>query len=67
MAALMDCIRAGILTIAILATVAGGTMTIAYWQVDAAQSEARTWIRAGAEGCRLVPVSQANGAEPCQS
>jgi hypothetical protein len=66
MSALIDCIRAGILTIAIVAAVAIGTLGIAFWQADAAQSEAQTWIRAGAMGCRLVPVSQATGAEPCQ-
>jgi hypothetical protein len=67
MAALIDYVRAGVLTIAILGTVAAGTVGIAFWQADAAQPEARAWVRDGAEGCRLVPVSQAIGAEPCQS
>ncbi len=67
MAALIDYVRAGILTFAILGSVAAGTMTIAFWQADAAQSEARIWIRDGGQGCRHVPVSQAIGAEPCQS
>jgi fluoride ion exporter CrcB/FEX len=66
MAALIDCIRAGILTIAILGTVAIGMFGVVFWQADA-QSEARIWIRAGAVGCRLVTVSQGIGAEPCQS
>jgi hypothetical protein len=67
MSALIEYVRAGILTIAILGTVAAGTMTIAFWQADAAQSEARVWIRDGAQSCRHVPISQALGAEPCQS
>jgi hypothetical protein len=67
MSALIDCMRAGVLTVAIVATVALGTLGIAFWQADAAQSEAQTWIRGGAAGCRLVPVSQAINAEPCQS
>jgi hypothetical protein len=67
MAALIDCVRAGILTIAILGTVAGGTLSIAFWHANAGQPEPRMWVRVGTEGCRLVPVSQATGAEPCQS
>jgi hypothetical protein len=67
MAALIDRIRAGILTIAILCTVAIGMLGAVFWQADGARSEARIWIRAGAAGCRLVPVSQGIGAEPCQS
>jgi hypothetical protein len=66
MAALSDCIRAGVLTIAILATVALGTVGIVFWHAGAAQAEGRIWIR-GDVGCRLVPASQAIGAEPCQS
>jgi hypothetical protein len=67
MAALFDCVRAGILTIAILGTAAGGTLGIAFWHANAAKPEPRMWVRAGAEGCRLVPISQATGAQPCQS
>jgi hypothetical protein len=67
MATLIDYVRAGILTIAILGSVAAGTVSIAFWQAEAAQSEARVWIRDGAQGCRHVPISQAIGAEPCQS
>ncbi len=67
MSALIDCIRAGVLTVAIVATVALGTLGIAFWQAAAAQPEAQTWIRAATAGCRLVPVSQALDAEPCQS
>lgn len=67
MAAIIECARVFILTIAILGTVAAGTGSIALWQADAAQSERRVWIRDGAQGCRYVPVSQAVAAEPCQS
>ncbi len=67
MSALIEYVRAGILTIAILGSVAAGTVSIAFWQADAAQSEARVWIRDGVQHCRSVPVSQAIGAEPCQS
>jgi hypothetical protein len=67
MSALIDCIRAGALTMAILVTVGIGSLGIAFWQADAAQSEGRLWVRDGAAGCRYLPASQAIGAEPCQS
>ncbi len=67
MSTMIDYIRAGALTTAILVTVGIGTLGIGYWQADAAQSEARIWIRDGGHGCRHVPVSQAISAEPCQS
>ena len=67
MAALMDCMRAGMLTLAILATAAAGMAAVALWPADAAQSEARVWIRNGEGGCRYVPASEAAGALPCQS
>jgi hypothetical protein len=67
MSALIDCIRAGVLTVAVVATIAIGTLGVAFWQADAAQSEPQIWIRVGATGCRLVPISQAINAEPCQS
>ncbi|HEX3209317.1 MAG TPA: hypothetical protein VHQ91_08065 [Geminicoccaceae bacterium] len=66
MAALINCIRAGVLAIAILGTIAIGMLGFVFWKADG-QSEARIWIRAGAVGCRLVTVSQGIGAEPCQS
>ena len=40
---------------------------LALWPADAAQSEARTWIRDGDSDCRYVPVSEALNARPCQS
>jgi hypothetical protein len=67
MSALMDCVRAGLLTVAILATTAVGVAGVALWPADAAQSEARVWIRNGESGCRYVPLSAAVGALPCQS
>lgn len=67
MSALIDSIRACVLTIAVLGTVAVGSASLALWQADAAQPEARMWIRDGGQGCRHVPVSEAIGARPCQS
>jgi hypothetical protein len=67
MSALMDCMRAGMLTLAILTTTAAGIAGVALWPADAAQSEARVWIRGGESGCRYVPASEAAGALPCQS
>jgi hypothetical protein len=55
------------LTLAILATTAAGIAGVALWPADAAQSEARVWIRNGESGCRYVPASEAVGALPCQS
>jgi hypothetical protein len=42
------------------------TAGLALWPADAAQSEARTWIRHGDSGCRYVPMSEALNALPCQ-
>lgn len=67
MSALMDCVRAGMLTLAILTTSAAGIAGVALWPADAAQSEARVWIRSGESGCRYVPASEAVGTLPCQS
>ena len=67
MSALMTCMRAGMLTLAILAAAAGGIAGIALWPADAAQSEARVWIRNGEGVCRYVPASEGAGALPCQS
>jgi hypothetical protein len=67
MSELMNCMRAGLLTLAILATTAAGLAGIALWPADAAQSEARVWIRNGEIGCSYVPASEAAGALPCQS
>ncbi|HSA82448.1 MAG TPA: hypothetical protein VLE23_16645 [Geminicoccaceae bacterium] len=67
MSALMDCVRAGMLTLAILATTAAGLAGVALWPADAAHSEARVWIRSGESGCRYVPASEAAGALPCQA
>ena len=67
MSALMDCMRAGLLTLAILATAAAGIAGVALWPADAAQSEARVWIRSGESACRYVPASEAVGELPCQS
>jgi len=66
MAALMDCMRAGLLTLAIVVATAASLAGVALWPADAAQSEARTWIRDG-DSCRYVPVSEAVSALPCQS
>jgi hypothetical protein len=67
MSRLMDCMRAGALTLAILVTAAAGVAGVALWPADAAQAEARVWIRNGESGCRYVPASEATGALPCQS
>jgi hypothetical protein len=67
MSALMDCMRAGLLTLAIVATAAAGIAGVALWPADAAQSEARVWIRNGEIGCSYVPASEAVGELPCQS
>ncbi len=67
MAAFIDYVRVGILTVVILGTVTAGTASVALWQAAAAQPEARVWIRDGVQGCRHVPVSQAIGTLPCQS
>jgi hypothetical protein len=67
MSALMDWMRVGMLTLAILVTAAAGIAGVALWPADAAQSEARVWIRTGESGCRYVPASEAIGALPCQS
>ena len=67
MSALIECVRAGMLTLAIVATTAAGMTGVALWPADAAQSEARVWIRSGESGCRYVPASEAVGALPCQS
>ena len=67
MATIIDCVRACILAVAILGTAVAGSAGVALWQAAAAQPEARTWIRSGAEGCRYVPVSEAIDALPCQS
>jgi hypothetical protein len=67
MSALIDCMRAGILTLAIVATTAVAMAGVAFWPADAAQSEARVWVRNGDSGCRYVPASEAMDAQPCQS
>jgi hypothetical protein len=67
MSALMDWMRVGMLTLAILVTAAAGIAGVALWPADAAQAEARVWIRTGESGCRYVPASEAAGALPCQS
>ena len=66
MCGMIDGMRAGALAL-ILLTGAGASLAgLALWPADAAQSEARTWIREG-DRCRYVPVSEAVNALPCQS
>ena len=67
MSGMIDCVRAGMLTLAIVAATAAGLAGVALWPADAAQSEARVWIRNGEIGCSYVPASEAAGAPPCQS
>jgi hypothetical protein len=67
MSTMMDFVRAGMLTLVIVATTAAGLAGLAFWPADAAQSEARVWIRNGEIGCSYVPASEAAGALPCQS
>jgi hypothetical protein len=59
--------RAGALALFVLTGAAATLAGLALWPADAAQSEARTWIRHGESGCRYVPLSEAQGALPCQS
>jgi hypothetical protein len=67
MSALINRMRAGMLVLLVLTGgVAGVTAALALWPADAAQAEARTWIRDG-DRCRYVPVSEALNALPCQS
>ena len=66
MPGLINGMRAGALALIVLT---GATVTLAglaLWPADAAQSEARTWIRDG-DRCRYVPVSETVNALPCQS
>jgi hypothetical protein len=63
----MDCVRAGMLSLAILATTVAGIAGVALWPAEAQQSEARVWIKNGEIGCSYVPASEAVGALPCQS
>jgi hypothetical protein len=67
MSALIDKMRAVALAVLVLTGSAAGMAALALWPADAAQSEARVWIRHGEAGCRYVPVSEAAGALPCQS
>jgi hypothetical protein len=62
----IDRIRAGALALLVLTGAAASLAGLALWPADAAQSEARTWIREG-DRCRYVPLSEAEGALPCQS
>jgi hypothetical protein len=67
MSALISKMRAGVLALLVLTGAAAGvTAGLALWPADAAQAEARTWIRDG-DRCRYVPVSEAVNALPCQS
>ncbi|MGH6945173.1 MAG: hypothetical protein ACREH6_13255 [Geminicoccaceae bacterium] len=67
MSAFVDYVRACILTVAIVATVAVGTAGVALWQAHADQPGERVWIKSSEHGCRHVPVSQAIDALPCHS
>jgi hypothetical protein len=63
----MDGVRAALLTLGLVATTAAGLAAVAFWPADAAQSEARVWIRNGEIGCSYVPASEAVGALRCPS
>jgi len=63
---LINGMRAGTLALIVLTGATATLAGLALWPADAAQSEARTWIRDGAGGCRYVPVSEAVNALPCQ-
>jgi hypothetical protein len=68
MSGLINKMRAAVLALLVLAGAAASvTAGLALWPADAAQSEARTWIRYGENGCRYVPLSEALNALPCQS
>ena len=67
MSALVTKLRTLALALIVLTGTAAATVGLALWPADAAQSEARTWIRHGESGCRYVPLSEAEGALPCQS
>ena len=62
----IDRMRAGALALLVLTGAAASLAGLALWPADAAQSEARTWIRDG-DRCRYVPVSETVNALPCQS
>ena len=66
MSAVINGMRAGALALIVLTGAAAALAGLALWPADAAQSEARTWIRDG-DRCRYVPVSEAANALPCQS
>ena len=57
--------RAGALALIVLSCASATLAGRALWPADAAQSEARTWIRDG-DRCRYVPLSEAVDARPCQ-
>jgi len=66
MSGLINGMRAGALALIVLSGAAAAMAGLALWPADAAQSEARTWIRDG-DRCRYVPVSETVNALPCQS
>jgi len=67
MSASINRMRTAALALLLLTGTAVTTTGLALWPADAAQSEARTWIRDGDSDCRYVPVSEALNARPCQS
>ena len=67
MSALVTKLRTLALALIVLTGTAAATAGLALWPADAAQSAARTWIRHGESGGRYVPLSEAEGALPCQS
>jgi hypothetical protein len=66
MCGLSNRMRAAALALIVLTGATAALAGLALWPADAAQSETRTWIRDG-DRCRYVPVSEAEGAAPCQS
>ena len=66
MSGLINGMRAGALALIVLTGATATLAGLALWPADAAQSEARTWIRDG-DRCRYVPVSEAANALRCQS
>jgi hypothetical protein len=65
MSALVNKMCAALTALLLLASAGMVTAGFVLWPADAAQSEARTWIRDG-DSCRYVPVSEALNALPCQ-
>jgi hypothetical protein len=65
MSALLNKMCAALVALLLLTSAGIVTAGFVLWPADAAQSEARTWIRHG-DSCRYVPLSEALNALPCQ-